>query len=83
MSEIVRTSLTAAIRVAIALVAGAMLVTATGGAAQAKHGHRHWHAHHHAPAVSMLLVTQEPNRLGPMRYYGGPKSPMWRGPAAN
>lgn len=83
MSEIVRTSLTVAIRVAIALVAGAMLVTATGGAAQAKHGHRHWRAHHHAPAVSMLLVTQEPNRLGPMRYYGGPKSPMWRGAAAN
>lgn len=21
--------------------------------------------------------------LGPMRYYGGPKSPMWRGPAQN
>jgi hypothetical protein len=21
--------------------------------------------------------------LGPMRYYGGPKSPMWRGPAEN
>jgi hypothetical protein len=20
---------------------------------------------------------------GPMRYYGGPKSPMWRGPSAN
>jgi hypothetical protein len=22
-------------------------------------------------------------RLGPMRYYGGPKSPMWRGPVEN
>ncbi len=21
--------------------------------------------------------------LGPMRYYGGPKSPMWRGPVQN
>jgi hypothetical protein len=21
--------------------------------------------------------------LAPMRYYGGPKSPMWRGPAQN
>ena len=28
-------------------------------------------------------VSQQPARLGPMRYYGGPKSPMWRGPAEN
>ena len=24
------------------------------------------------------LTSQEPVTLGPMRYYGGPKSPMWR-----
>jgi hypothetical protein len=24
------------------------------------------------------VVTQEPAWLEPMRYYGGPKSPMWR-----
>jgi hypothetical protein len=24
-----------------------------------------------------------PTGLGPIRYYGGPKSPMWRGPAQN
>jgi hypothetical protein len=29
------------------------------------------------------LASQQPTRLGPMRYYGGPKSPMWRGPAEN
>ena len=29
------------------------------------------------------FVEQQPVRLGPMRYYGGPKSPMWRAPAAN
>jgi hypothetical protein len=29
------------------------------------------------------LAFQQPSRLGPMRYYGGPKSPMWRGPAEN
>jgi hypothetical protein len=27
------------------------------------------------------LVPQQPAQFGPMRYYGGPKSPMWRGPA--
>jgi hypothetical protein len=32
---------------------------------------------------SLQFVSQEPVRLGPMRYYGGPKSPMWRGPAEN
>jgi hypothetical protein len=29
------------------------------------------------------LVPQQQVRLGAMRYYGGPKSPMWRGPAEN
>jgi hypothetical protein len=29
------------------------------------------------------LAFQQSTRLGPMRYYGGPKSPMWRGPAEN
>jgi len=29
------------------------------------------------------LVSQQPAGLGPIRYYGGPKSPMWRGPAEN
>lgn len=29
------------------------------------------------------LVSEQPARLGPMRYYGGPKSPMWRGPVEN
>jgi len=29
------------------------------------------------------LVPQQPARAGAMRYYGGPKSPMWRGPVEN
>jgi hypothetical protein len=29
------------------------------------------------------LVSPAPPHLGPMRYYGGPKSPMWRGPVEN
>jgi hypothetical protein len=31
--------------------------------------------------VAEELLPQQQARLGPMRYYGGPKSPMWRGPA--
>lgn len=34
-------------------------------------------------AKRLQLVSQQPVRLGPMRYYGGPKSPMWRGPIEN
>ncbi|WP_426413508.1 hypothetical protein [Bradyrhizobium ganzhouense] len=34
-------------------------------------------------AAPMQVVAQAPIHLGPMRYYGGPKSPMWRGQAAN
>jgi len=29
------------------------------------------------------FVDVSSTNLGPMRYYGGPKSPMWRGPAQN
>jgi len=32
-----------------------------------------------APSVS----PEHQAGLGPMRYYGGPKSPTWRAPAAN
>jgi hypothetical protein len=28
-------------------------------------------------------VAQQPVQVGATRYYGGPKSPMWRGPAEN
>jgi hypothetical protein len=29
------------------------------------------------------VVASGQTSLGAMRYYGGPKSPMWRGPASN
>jgi hypothetical protein len=33
--------------------------------------------------ASEEVSAQQQARLAPMRYYGGPKSPMWRGPAEN
>jgi hypothetical protein len=60
--------------------------------AAAKHGGKVRYAHRQA---RHLHNSRSPNRetaqaawpqpveLGPMRYYGGPKSPMWRAPAAN
>jgi hypothetical protein len=35
------------------------------------------HAHSSFSESRAQLASQEPARLGPMRYYGGPKSPMW------
>jgi hypothetical protein len=58
----------------------AILTAGIWGDAVAKAGMGRLHAR--SPAAEELS-TQQQARLGPMRYYGGPKSPMWRGPAKN
>ena len=65
---------------------GALLTTMAGGEALARHhsGRLHaarLHAHHGFASSHAELASPQPSRLGPIRYYGGPKSPMWRGPA--
>ena len=68
------------------VVLGAILAVATSGEAAAKHrkGHLHYaHVHHSIAGSHAQLLPQQAARLGAMRYYGGPKSPMWRGPAEN
>jgi hypothetical protein len=40
-------------------------------------------ARNQAPATGPAASSEQQAKLGAMRYYGGPKSPMWRGPAAN
>jgi hypothetical protein len=37
----------------------------------------------HARSLSSVASAQQPARLGAIRYYGGPKSPIWRAPAEN
>jgi hypothetical protein len=37
----------------------------------------------HVRSLSSVVSAQQPARLGPIRYYGGPKSPIWRAPAEN
>jgi hypothetical protein len=72
-------------RIGFVTLVAAILTVGICGDAFAKVHKRHWHA----PARSFTsesraqLVPQQPARLGPMRYYGGPKSPMWRGPVEN
>ena len=39
---------------------------------------RHLHARSSSYESRAQLVPQQPAQPGPMRYYGGPKSPMWR-----
>ena len=63
---------------------GTILALGTCGDAVAKTGKRHWHVRHAvSDSHAQLVWQQQPARLGPMRYYGGPKSPMWRGPVEN
>jgi hypothetical protein len=80
----------------IALVTAAAVGVTIGfcGDAVAKHGR---HIHHRRRLVrhvhkiqsscgcneSAQLAWPQSAPLGPMRYYGGPKSPMWRAPAEN
>ena len=71
----------------IGFVAMVVMILAAGfcGDAAAKPGRRPLHARNGAATSgeSFQLVRLQPGRLGPMRYYGGPKSPTWRGPVEN
>jgi hypothetical protein len=60
-------------RIGIVLVVATILTAAISEDAVAKSHHRHWYA------ARAQVVSQQPAPLAPMRYYGGPKSPMWRG----
>jgi hypothetical protein len=84
-------------RIALLAAVSFGVMTAFCGDAVAKHGHhlrhRHlqhrrklaWYAHRTLSSDSEAAqVAWSPSaRLRPMRYYGGPKSPMWRAPAEN
>jgi hypothetical protein len=69
---------------------GFMILTAAivsagfSGNAVARTHKGHWQVHKAAVYESRAPVApQQPAGLVPMRYYGGPKSPMWRGPIEN
>jgi len=81
-------------RIGFVTLVATMMTAASGGDAAANAGKGRHHSRHvtaqaaHRESAKRLhLVSQQPNRLpvrlGAMRYYGGPKSPMWRGPAEN
>ena len=71
-------------RIGLSVPAAIILTAGIWGDAVAKTGKGRLHVRH--PAVQghrAEPANSEQARLGPMRYYGGPKSPMWRGPVEN
>jgi hypothetical protein len=71
------------VRAGLVVLVGAILTIGASGEAAAKHRSGHLHAHRVLAYSHAELLPQHPARPGVMRYYGGPKSPMWRGPAEN
>jgi hypothetical protein len=63
----------------ITLIATTLAIGISGDALAKVHHNRHRYAHARSRAQ---LVPRQPAQPGPMRYYGGPKSPMWRGPTS-
>jgi hypothetical protein len=60
-----------------------ILIAWIGRDAAAKAHKRNLHARNSIYESRSQLAPQQPDRPGAMRYYGGPKSPMWRGPVEN
>ena len=71
------------VRIGFLIQAAAILTVAICSDAVAKVHKGRLHARRSISESHAQLVLQEPVRPGPMRYSGGPKSPMWRGPAEN
>jgi hypothetical protein len=59
-----------------------LLTGGDGIAAEAEKRHAS-HARSLSSVDRAMASAQQPARLGPIRYYGGPKSPIWRAPAEN
>ena len=47
-------------------------------AAAKRHNHVVYHHHRHVWVRMAQAPAPQAATLGPMRYYGGPKCPMWR-----
>jgi hypothetical protein len=69
------------LRIGLVTLVAAMLTASLSGEAVAKVHKSRVHARSAVYESPAQMVLQPATHLGPMRYYGGPKSPMWRGPA--
>jgi hypothetical protein len=68
-------------RIGFVTLVAAVLIAGICGEAVAKAHKGRLHARGPLSESRVQPVPQQSVRLGAMRYYGGPKSPMWRGPA--
>jgi hypothetical protein len=66
----------------VTLVAAILTVGICGDAVAQVHKGR-LHVHRSIYGSRAQLILQQPAKPGSMRYYGGPKSPMWRAPGEN
>jgi hypothetical protein len=68
-------------RIVIATLVAAIVIVALSGEAFARRGvdHARFSSRHLHHDVVRNDPPQATVNLPPMRYYGGPKSPMWRG----
>ena len=74
MSDMIGRSL----RLGVVILAGSVLTAGLCSSAVAKVHKGRLHARSPAYESRAQLVSPELTRFPPMRYYGGPKSPMWR-----
>jgi hypothetical protein len=70
-------------RIGSVSLAATLLIVGLCGDCAGKAVKGHLHARSVTSEGNMQPVSQQPVQLGGARYYGGPKSPMWRGPAEN
>jgi hypothetical protein len=66
-------------RIGLVALVTVTLTAGLSGNAVAKTHKAHRYAHRSVYESRAQVVPQQPAQLAPMRYYGGPKSPMWRG----
>jgi hypothetical protein len=71
------------LRIGFVMLAATILSAGLSVDAFAKVHKAHWRAPSSVYDSRAQIISPQPARLGPMRYYGGPKSPMWRGPVEN
>jgi hypothetical protein len=65
-------------RIGFVILVGTILTVGLCGEAFARHHKGHLHARGSISESRAQLMMEQPAQPGPLRYYGGPKSPMWR-----
>jgi hypothetical protein len=80
--DVDRSPVTKAARIGFGVLVISIMIIAAPAEAAARHRSHIVRHHQTHPSVRVVQAAPAPAvTLGAMRYYGGPKSPMWRAPA--